>query len=100
MVILEPSTTKRGRRLGVVRIPIFARVVRSSVLSVKENEYIEAVRALALVNGDCCSGISCRIAWLLSSSPVPCDRDLYSDRVVTELSGLGTQPPTPSWGWI
>jgi hypothetical protein len=30
------------------RIPIYARVVRGSVLSVKENEYIEAVRALAL----------------------------------------------------
>ena len=34
--------------LGIVRIPIYARVLRSSVLSVKEHEYIEAVRALAL----------------------------------------------------
>src|SRR5215475_3841319 len=48
MVILEPSTTNVVVALGVVRIPIFARVVRSSVLSVKENEYIDAVRALAL----------------------------------------------------
>jgi len=48
MVILEPSTTNVVIALGIVRIPIYARVVRGSVLSVKENEYIEAVRALAL----------------------------------------------------
>src|SRR5947209_7192315 len=48
MVILEPSTTNVVIALGIVRIPIYARVVRSSVLSVKEYEYIEAVRALEL----------------------------------------------------
>ena len=34
--------------LAIVRIPILARIVRGSVLSVRENEYIEAVKALAL----------------------------------------------------
>src|SRR3989441_12373516 len=48
MVILEPSTTNVVIALGIVRIPIYARIVRGSVLSVKENEYIEAVRTLAL----------------------------------------------------
>jgi ABC-type dipeptide/oligopeptide/nickel transport system permease subunit len=45
MVILEPSTWNVVLALGIVRIPILARLVRSSVLSVKENEYIEVAGA-------------------------------------------------------
>ena len=32
--------------IGIVRIPIYARLVRGTVLSVKEKEYIEACRAV------------------------------------------------------
>ncbi len=100
MVILEPSTTNVVIALGVVRIPIFARVVRSSVLSVKENEYIEAVRALALgqwrmlfrhILPNCMAPLI--VTSTLSIAP--------SILIKSSLSflGLGTQPPTPSWGW-
>ena len=52
MVILEPSTTNVVIALGIVRIPIYARLVRGSVLSVKALAYIEAAKALAgLSNG-------------------------------------------------
>ena len=100
MVILEPSTTNVVIALAVVRIPIFARVVRSSVLSVKENEYIEAVRALALgpwrmlfrhILPNC-------MAPLIVTSTLSIATSILIESSLSFL-GLGTQPPTPSWGW-
>jgi peptide/nickel transport system permease protein len=100
MVILEPSTTNVVVALGVVRIPIFARVVRSSVLSVKEHEYIEAVRALALgqwrmlfrhILPNC-------MAPLIVTSTLSIATSILIESSLSFL-GLGTQPPTPSWGW-
>jgi peptide/nickel transport system permease protein len=100
MVILEPSTTNVVIALGVVRIPIFARVVRSSVLSVKENEYIEAVRALALgpwrmlfrhILPNC-------MAPIIVTSTLSIATSILIESSLSFL-GLGTQPPTPSWGW-
>src|SRR5262249_33803208 len=51
MVIFTPTagligTMKVTGAIAIVRIPIYARLVRGSVLSVKEKEYIEACRAL------------------------------------------------------
>jgi peptide/nickel transport system permease protein len=100
MVILEPSTTNVVIALGIVRIPIYARVVRGSVLSVKENEYIEAVRALALgrwrmlfrhVLPNC-------MAPIIVTSTLSVATSILIESSLSFL-GLGTQPPTPSWGW-
>jgi len=100
MVILEPSTTNVVIALGIVRIPIYARVVRSSVLSVKEHEYIEAVRALALrplrilfhhVLPNC-------MAPIIITSTLSVATSILIESSLSFL-GLGTQPPTPSWGW-
>lgn len=100
MVILEPSTTNVVIALGIVRIPIYARVVRSSVLSVKELEYIEAVRALALgrlrllfrhILPNC-------MAPIIVTSTLSVATSILIESSLSFL-GLGTQPPTPSWGW-
>ncbi|MBI3326102.1 MAG: ABC transporter permease [Nitrospinae bacterium] len=100
MVILEPSTTNVVIALGIVRIPIYARVVRGSVLSVKENEYIEAVRALALgplrmlfrhILPNC-------MAPIIVTSTLSVATSILIESSLSFL-GLGTQPPTPSWGW-
>lgn len=100
MVILEPSTTNVVVALGIVRVPIYARIVRGSVLSVKTNEYIEAAKAMAA-----------RDPRLLVRHILPnCTAPLIvtstlnvSTSIIVEASlsflGLGTQPPTPSWGW-
>ena len=47
MVILGPSTTNAIIALSIERIPTFSRLVRGSVLSVREHPYIEATQALA-----------------------------------------------------
>ncbi len=48
MVILGPSTANVVVALAFVRIPIFARVVRGSVLAVKELDYVEGARSISV----------------------------------------------------
>jgi peptide/nickel transport system permease protein len=100
MVILEPSTMNVVLALAIVRIPILARIARGSVLSVKENEYIEAVKALALtqvrvlgrhVLPNC-------LAPIIVTSTLNVGTAIIIEASLSFL-GLGTQPPTPTWGW-
>jgi peptide/nickel transport system permease protein len=86
--------------IGIVRIPIYARLVRGSVLSIKEKEYIEACRAVGQ-----------RDTWIVLRHILPnCMTPILvtgtlsiATAIIVEASlsflGLGTQPPTPSWGW-
>lgn len=100
MVILEPDTINVVIALGIVRIPIYARIVRGSVLSVKSLTYIEAAKALAVHD--------IRLLWrhILPNcmAPIIVTSTLsVGSSIIVEASlsflGLGTQPPTPSWGW-
>jgi peptide/nickel transport system permease protein len=100
MVILEPSTMNVVLALAIVRIPILARIVRGSVLSVKEHEYIEAVTALALSQ----PRILRRHVLPNCLAPIIVTATLdIGNAIIIEASlsflGLGTQPPTPTWGW-
>jgi peptide/nickel transport system permease protein len=105
MVIFTPTagligTTKVVGAIAIVRVPIYARLVRGSVLSIKEKEYVEACRALGL-----------RDPWILlrhvlpnSLAPIIVTTTLgIATAIIVEATlsflGLGTQPPTPSWGW-
>jgi peptide/nickel transport system permease protein len=105
MVMFTPTAGLIGAMkvitaIGIVRIPIYARLVRGSVLSVKEKEYIEACRALGQRDP--------RILWghILPNclAPIIVTGTLsIATAIIVEASlsflGLGTQPPTPSWGW-
>jgi peptide/nickel transport system permease protein len=105
MVIFAPTagiigTMKVTGAIAIVRIPIYARLVRGSVLSIKEKEYIEACRALGV-----------RDPWILLRHVLPnCLAPIIvtttlgiATSIIVEATlsflGLGTQPPTPSWGW-
>jgi peptide/nickel transport system permease protein len=105
MVIFTPTagllgTMKVTGAIAIVRIPIYARLVRGSVLSIKEKEYIEACRALGV-----------RDPWILLRHVLPnCLAPIIvtttlgiATSIIVEATlsflGLGTQPPTPSWGW-
>jgi len=83
-----------------VRIPIYTRLVRGSVLSIKEKEYIEACRAL----GQRDARILARHVLANCMAPIIVTATLgIATALIVEASlsflGLGTQPPTPSWGW-
>jgi peptide/nickel transport system permease protein len=100
MVILAPSTTNVVLALAIVRIPILARIVRGSVLSVKENEYIEAVKALALSQGRVLGRhvLPNCLAPIIVTSTLNIGTAIIIEATLSFL-GLGTQPPTPTWGW-
>ncbi len=100
MVILGPSTTNAIIALGIERIPTFARLVRSSVLSIRELPYIEATHALSYT--------SMRILFrhVLPNCMAPiivAGTFSTATAIIVEATlsflGLGTQPPTASWGW-
>ncbi len=87
--------------LGVVYIPRFARIVRSSVLSLKEKEFVEASRAMG--NGD----MYIIFRHILPNCTAPMIVQATASlayAILAEASlgflGLGAPPPAPSWGNI
>jgi ABC-type dipeptide/oligopeptide/nickel transport system permease subunit len=85
--------------IAVILIPINARVVRSAVLSVREHQYIEAARVLGCADGR----IMLRHILPNVVAPILILASIYiGTAIIVEASlsflGLGTSPPTPSWG--
>jgi peptide/nickel transport system permease protein len=96
---LGPSTRNAVLALVTVTWPIYARVVRSLVLSIGQAEYVQAFRL---------HGASARRAmWkeILPNEmgPIIVLATIYLADALLLLAGLsflglGTQPPTPEWG--
>ncbi len=85
--------------IGVVYIPRFAYVMRSSVLVEREKEYVEAARAIGQSNAKILLkhiGPSC-VSPLIVLATV-----IFATAIVIEATlsflGVGIPPPTPSWG--
>lgn len=99
MVVLGASATNVCVALGIVYIPRYARIVRGSVLSIREQEYIEAVRALGIARWriflmhilpNC-------LAPVLVVATLSVGVAIIAEASLSFL-GMGTQPPTASWG--
>ena len=85
--------------IGVDYIPRFARVIRGSVLSEREKEYVEAGRMV----GESNFSILFRQILPNSLSPLIVQSTVFiAYAMLTEAAlsflGLGIQPPNPSWG--
>ena len=85
--------------LALPGIPGYARLTRSSVLEVREQDYVTAARAI----GDRSSTIMVRQILVNSFVPVLVLMTLgFGSTLIAEAGlsfvGLGTQPPEPSWG--
>ena len=85
--------------VAVIRIPRFARILRASVLSLKQKEFVEAARALSK------SDIGIMWQHILPNciAPLTVEASLsVATAIITESAlsflGLGVRPPTPSWG--
>lgn len=85
--------------IAIVTIPVYARVVRASVLSVKEQEYVSASRALG---GSHFHILTKRI--LPNAVPPLIVQGTLGiatailDAAALSFIGLGAQPPTAEWG--
>jgi peptide/nickel transport system permease protein len=85
--------------IGIVAIPIFARVARASVLSVREQDYVTAARAL----GESPAGILRRRILPNALTPLVVQGTLgiavaILDVAALSFLGLGAQPPLAEWG--
>ncbi len=85
--------------IGIVAIPIYARIARSSVLAVKEQEFIEAARAVG--NNSIKILFKHVLPNILSPLIVQATLGIGTaelDSAGLSYLGLGIQPPTPEWG--
>ena len=85
--------------VGVSSIPIYIRLVRGSVLSIRELEYVQAARALGVRQ----YVILGRHVLLNCSAPIIVQSSLSLGTAILVAAGLGflglgVQPPTPEWG--
>jgi peptide/nickel transport system permease protein len=96
---LGPGLEKALIAIGVVSVPIYARIVRSSVLSAKENDYVTASRAL----GESPGGILFRRILPNSLTPLVVQGTLGIGSAVLEIAALTFVGVTgaldvPEWG--
>lgn len=85
--------------IAIVTIPVYARVVRASVLSVKEREFVDASRALGA------NHLSILFYRILPNALPPLIvqgtlgiATAILDAAALSFLGLGAQPPMPEWG--
>jgi peptide/nickel transport system permease protein len=96
---LGPSSLTAAIALAAVYIPRTARIVRASVLVVREMEYVQAALAMGASNWrilrkhvlpNCMAPLIVQLTFV------------FAYAVVTEATlsflGLGAPPPTPTWG--
>ncbi|NCD16741.1 MAG: ABC transporter permease [Actinobacteria bacterium] len=99
VAILGPGLTTAMIAIGVVYIPIFARVTRASVLSVRTEPYVRAAVSLGATS----SRIIAKHVLPNVTAPIIVQTSLsLAFAILSEAAlsflGLGVQPPDPSWG--
>ena len=85
--------------LALAYMPVFARVIRSSILSVKDQEFVEAARAC----GTSAARIILRHIIPNAVGPIIVQATLAMGSSILTISslsfmGMGIQPPQPEWG--
>jgi len=97
--VLGPRLIHALFAIGIVFVPHFARLIRGQVLTVKENDFVAAAQALGAsdvrvmrrhVLPNCLAPILVQSSFSIAFA-------ILTEAALSFL-GLGTQPPTPSWG--
>lgn len=96
---LGPGLVNGMVAVAIVNIPFYGRIVRATVLAVKQTEYVEAARALGV------SELRLSLTHVLRNclAPLIVAVTLNVGGMITALAGLsflglGVQPPTSDWG--
>lgn len=99
VAILGPGVTTATIAIGIVYIPVFARVTRASALSVRTETYVRAAKSLGAspwrqMFSHVLPNIS---APIIVQTSLSLAFAILSEAALSFL-GLGVQPPEPSWG--
>lgn len=99
LAVLSPGLTSAMIAIGIVYTPIFARITRGSVLSVKQEVYVRAARSLGasdtrILGRHILPNI---LAPIIVQTSLSLAFAILSEAALSFL-GLGVQPPDPSWG--
>jgi peptide/nickel transport system permease protein len=99
VAILGPGINNVIIAVGIIYVPAFARIVRASVLSIKEKEYVEAARAIGQPDRQIMTRHILSNAW----APIIVQATLSIGQAIIYAAGLsfiglGTQPPAADWG--
>jgi peptide/nickel transport system permease protein len=87
--------------IGIVNIPVFARLTRANFLVLRERDFVTAARALGASNAK----LICRhilpnvMSPLLVQATISFPNAILAEAGLSYL-GLGMQPPYPSWGYM
>lgn len=99
LAVRGPGSGNTALAIGIVYIPIFARVTRASVLGVREEVYVRASRSVGASD----FRLLTRHVLPNAAPPIIVQTSVsLAFAVLAEAAlsflGLGTQPPNPSWG--
>lgn len=101
VVVIGPGLRNAMIAVGIVAIPTYARIARSSVLGENEKDYVLAAKALGVRN----YRILGRHILPNILSPIIVTASLGIATAILDAAGLGflglgAQPPTPEWGLL
>jgi len=99
LMVLGRGLYQAMAAIAIVSIPVYARVMRASVLSIKERDFVTASRAL----GESSAGILLRRVLPNALTPLIVQGSLGIATAVLEVAalsfiGLGADPTQPEWG--
>ncbi|MFJ7974885.1 ABC transporter permease [Peribacillus sp. NPDC096379] len=99
VAVLGPSLQNALIAIAIINIPNFGRLIRSKVLSVKQEEYIMAARAVGMSDGR----ILFHHVLPNSLAPIIVQATLAIATAIIEAAalgflGMGAQPPQAEWG--
>jgi ABC-type dipeptide/oligopeptide/nickel transport system permease subunit len=99
VAVLGPGLINALLAIGIVTIPAYARVMRASVLSVRESNFVAASKALGAGTGRILlmSILPNAFTPLIVLGTLEIATAILNAAALSFL-GLGAQPPTPEWG--
>lgn len=99
LAALGPGLENAMIAIGIVYTPIFARITRGSVITVREEVFVDAARSIGasdtrIIFSHILPNV---IAPVIVETTLSLAFAILSEAALSFL-GLGTQPPDPSWG--
>ncbi|MCB9122849.1 MAG: ABC transporter permease [Caldilineaceae bacterium] len=99
VTVLGPGLLNTLLAIGIVSIPVYARIMRSSVLAIKQQDYVLAGQSI----GSSSNRILLQNILPNALTPLVVQGTLgiavaILDAAALSFLGLGAQPPTPEWG--